>query len=95
MFYNRQYEEAKELGIKACQCGGRASIHEIGNDRTKKRCVEIHCSKCRIKRRQCMLNSTSRLSFEDLKKGVIKDWNTRPFEDKLTQALDNANEMDD
>lgn len=88
MVYDWQYEEAKKLGIKPCQCGGPAVIKEIGNAHTKKRCVEMECTKCHMKRKQCILNSTGILSFEDLKAGVINDWNTRPIEDKLKEALD-------
>jgi hypothetical protein len=90
MIYDWQYWEAKTLGIKPCQCGGAAVINEIGNSHTKKRCVEMECSKCHTKRKQCILNSTGVLSFEDLKSGVIKDWNTRPLEQELLQALKEA-----
>jgi len=88
MIYDWQYEEAKKLGIKPCQCGGATVIHDIGNSHTKTHCVEMVCSKCHIKRKQCILNgSRSGLTFEKLKEGVIKDWNTRPIEDELLTAL--------
>lgn len=87
MIYDWQYEEAKELGIKPCQCGGAAVIKEIGNAHSKKRCVEMTCSKCHMKRKQCILNGRGGLSFEALKSGVIKDWNTRPIEDEMYEAL--------
>lgn len=88
MVYDWQYDEAKKLGIKPCQCGGPAVIKEIGNARTKKRCVEMECTKCHIKRKQCILNSTGILSFEELKSRFIDNWNTRPLEQQLLKALD-------
>lgn len=83
MIYDWQYEEAKELGIKPCQCGGAAVIKEIGNAHTKSHCVQMECSKCHMKRKQCVLNGRGILTFEELKRRVIEKWNTRPVEDEM------------
>ena len=78
MTYDWQYEEAKELGLRDCPfCGGACIIQEKGNSHTKKHCVEIKCTKCFVKRQQCILNSTGVLTFEKLKAGMLRDWNKR------------------
>lgn len=90
MICDWQYDEAKELGIKPCQCGGAAVIKEIGNSHSKKRCVEMTCSKCHMKRKQCIITSIGIMTFERLKENFINDWNTRPLEDEMIKVAKTA-----
>lgn len=95
MVYDWQLDESKKLGLKPCQCGGIVVIGEIGNAHTKRRCLEMKCTKCFIKRKQCIINSSGALSFADLKSGMIEKWNKRPAEEKLIVVLQNVREYFD
>ena len=54
-------------------CGSRPNIFRIGNDYSKKRTIEIKCSKCLVK----VVNSAIRNSFEWLEDISFSKWNNR------------------
>ena len=60
--------------LKPCPfCGGEAEKIFIGNEHTKKRSLEIKCTKCRVKR----VNSAIHHSHEWLDEVSTKAWNDR------------------
>lgn len=63
--------------LKPCPfCGGEPKKIFIGNDRTKKRSIEIKCPKCRCKR----VNAAIHHSQEWLDEVATKNWNQRATE---------------
>lgn len=74
-----QIEKAKEQGFKPCPfCGGDPYIAEQGNERTKKRCIEVGCNSCGIKRKQCTTGMVVSFTFEKLRSKMLEHWNFRP-----------------
>lgn len=63
-----------EFGMLPCPfCGGKAYLHKIGNEYTKKRGWDTGCKKCRI-------HKSDRVIHQDhdwLLPKVINHWNTR------------------
>lgn len=82
--------ETKEIELNDCPfCGGEPKVSHIGNDHTKKRKIEIKCSKCRIKRTDAALIH----SFSWLEDVSAKNWNQQKPEvltiDKCIEYLCN------
>jgi len=58
-FFDWEIEQAKTNGINDCPfCDGLCVMSQIGNEHTKKLCLEIECTNCHVKRKQCILNSS-------------------------------------
>lgn len=56
-------------------CGGKAELLFIGNNYTKNRKADVHCTKCRMGN----INATLRQSSEWIAKITIDKWNSRMF----------------
>jgi len=68
------WDNTKEIELANCPfCGSEPTIKHIGNDRTKKRSIEIKCPKCRIKR----IDGAIRFSFAWLERVSAENWNQR------------------
>ena len=77
-FFDWEIEQAKTNGINDCPfCDGLCVMSQIGNEHTKKLCLEIECTNCHVKRKQCILNSSGVLSIDKLKEMMTNDWNSR------------------
>lgn len=68
------WDKTRKICLDMCPfCGGKPSLMHIGNERTKKRAVEIKCTQCRVQRR----DSTLTHSFAWLEDVVSRYWNQR------------------
>jgi len=71
----KSWDDTKEFGLLNCPfCGSEPVVKHIGNEHTKKRSIEIKCSKCRIKR----IDGAIRFSFAWLERIAVEAWNQRP-----------------
>lgn len=68
---------SEEVELLPCPfCGGDPVIKYIGNEHTKKRRIEIKCSKCRVKRTDATIYN----DFEYLERVASEQWNERKCE---------------
>lgn len=68
-------------------CGGNAELKFIGNNFTKSRKADVHCTKCRIGN----INATIRHNSEWIAKITIDKWNSRCFKIKIMEPRDIEN----
>ena len=70
----KSFDETKEYELLDCPfCGSSPDIRYIGNHHTKKRKIEIYCSKCRIKR----TDAAMKFGFVWLEEIAVNQWNQR------------------
>lgn len=69
------WDEVTEVELLSCPfCGGEPEVKHIGNDRSKKRAIEVKCTGCRVKRTDAAI----RFDFFWLEKVAAENWNQRP-----------------
>jgi len=65
----------KEIEMLDCPfCGGEPKVKHIGNDRTKRRAIEVSCEGCRCKRTDAAIYH----GFDWIEEIAAKNWNQRP-----------------
>ena len=63
-----------EIDLLPCPfCGGDAEMKHIGNDRSKKRLIEVKCKQCRATRTDGAIHE----GFDWVENVVAKNWNAR------------------
>ncbi len=68
------WDKTRRIPLLPCPfCSGEPKVRHIGNDYTKKRSVEISCTKCRVKRTDAALTH----SFSWLEEVAARHWNTQ------------------